>query len=103
MKRLDELSRDGKEARANLSARPSMAYETFSGDISQFPTLQNIQQELFERFADKNAADGGAARQLFQLSKIFIPDLASTVMSLSGAERGAQKAVAWFNVKFNSP
>ena len=61
MKRLDELSRDGKEARANVSARPSMAYETFSRDVSQFPTLQNIQQELFERFADKNAADGCAA------------------------------------------
>ena len=24
-------------------------------------------------------------------------------MSLSGTERGAQKAVAWLNMKFNSP
>ena len=54
-------------------------------------------------FQDKNAPDGGAAQQLFQLSKILSPELSSIVMSFSGAERGAEKAVAWLNLKFNSP
>ena len=54
-------------------------------------------------FQDKNAADGGAAQQLFQLSKILSPELSRMVMSFSGAERGARKAVSWLNLKFNSP
>ena len=54
-------------------------------------------------FQDKNAPDGGAAQQLFQLSKLLSPKLSRTVMSFSGAERGAEKAVAWLNLKFNSP
>ena len=54
-------------------------------------------------FQDKNAADGGAAQQLFQLSQILSPKLARTVMSFSGAERGAEKAVSWLNLRFNSP
>ena len=66
MKRLDELSRDEKEARAKVSTRPRMAYEMFSGDVSQFPTFQKNQQELFKMFADKNAANGGAAQFFFQ-------------------------------------
>ena len=44
---------------------------------------------------DKTAKEGGAAKQLFQLSKILSPDLAITVRSFSGAERGAEKAVEW--------
>ena len=100
---LDDLAKDKKEARANVSARPRLSYETFSGDISQFPTFQANQRELFKQFQDKNAPDGGATQQLFQLSKILSPDLSSTVMSFSGAERGAEKAVAWLNLKFNSP
>ena len=86
-----------------MSARPRLSYKTFSGDISQFPTFQANQRELFKMFQDKNAPDGGAAQQLFQLSKTLSPDLSSTVMSFSGAERGAEKAVAWLNLKFNSP
>ena len=54
-------------------------------------------------FADLHAPDGGAAQQLFQLSKILSPDLARTVLSFSGAERAAQRAVDWLNLKFNSP
>ena len=103
MKRLDELSRDEIEARANVSARPRLSYETFSGDISQFPAFQANQRELYKMFQDKNAADGGAAQQLFQLSKILSPELSNTVMSFNGAERGAEKAVSWLNLKFNSP
>ena len=75
MQRLDDLARDEKEARGNVLARPRLSYETFSGDISQFPTFQANQRELYKIFQDKNAADGGAAQQLFQLSKISSPEL----------------------------
>ena len=54
-------------------------------------------------FQDKSAPDGSATQQLFQLSKILSPDLSRTVMSFSGAERGAEKAVAWLELKFNEP
>jgi hypothetical protein len=54
-------------------------------------------------FADKHAPDGGAAQQIFHLSKILSPDLVRTVMSFRGAERAAEKAVDWLNLKFNSP
>ena len=74
MKRLDELSRDEKEARANVSARPCLSYETFDGHFAQFPIFAQNQKELCKMFTDKNAADGGAAQQLFQLSKIFSPN-----------------------------
>ena len=53
-------------------------------------------------FQDKNAAHGGAAQKLFQLSKILSPELSRKVMSFSGAEQGAKKAVSWLNLKFNS-
>ena len=58
MQRLDELATDEKEARANISARPRLSYETFSGDISQYPTFQENQRELFKMFQDKSAPDG---------------------------------------------
>ena len=101
MKQLDELASSEREARANVSARPRLSYETFSGDIDQYPTFQANQRELFKMLEDKGAPDGGAVQQLFQLSKILLPDLARTVMSFSGAERGADKAVAWLELKFN--
>ena len=40
MEQLDNLASSEREARANVSARPRLSYETFSGDISQFPTFQ---------------------------------------------------------------
>ena len=100
---LDDLARDEKETKANVSARPRLSYETFYGDINQFPTFQANQRELFRQFQDKSALDGGATQQLYQLSKILSPDLANTVLSFSGAERGAEKAVDWLNLRFNSP
>ena len=103
MKQLDQLGSSEREARANVSARPRLSYETFSGDISQYPTFQANQRELFKMFEDKTAKDGGAAQQLYQLSKILSPDLASTVRSFSGAERGAEKAVEWLELRFNEP
>ena len=103
MLQLDKLVTNEREARANVSARPILSYETFLGDISQYPTFQANQRELFWMFQDKAAPDGGSAQQLFQLSKILSPDLAESVMTFSGAERGADKAVAWLELKFNEP
>ena len=103
MEQLDNLASSEREARANVSACPRLSYETFSGDISQFPTFQANQKELFKMFEDKKALDGGAAQQLYQLSKILSPDLARTVMSFSGAEKGAEKAIAWLELKYNEP
>ena len=103
MEQLDNLASSEREARANVSARPRLFYETFNGDISQFPTFQQNQKELFKMFEDKKALDGGAAQQLYQLSKILSPDLARTVMMFIGAERGVEKAVKWLELRFNEP
>ena len=103
MQRLDELATDEREAPANVSAHPRLSYKTFSGNISQYPTFQANQRELFKMFQDKSAPDGGTVQQLFQLSKILSPELLRMVMRFSGAESGAEKAVAWLNLKFNSP
>ena len=103
MEQLDNLALSEREARAIVSARPNLSYETFSGDIFQFPTFQHNQKELFKMFEDKKALDGVAAQQLYQLSKILSPDLARTVMRFSGAERGAEKAVEWLELRFNEP
>ena len=103
MLQLDELVTNERETRANVSARPRLSYKTFSGDISQYRTFQANQRKLFLMFQDKAAPDGGAAQQLFQLSKILSPDLAHTMMSFSGAERGTDKAVASLELKFNDP
>ena len=47
MQRLYELARDERETRANVSAQPRLSYETFPGEISQFPKFQANQRELF--------------------------------------------------------
>ena len=54
-------------------------------------------------FANKAAVDRGEGQQIDQLSKTWSPELATTVMSFSGAQDGPAKAVKWLNVKFNSP
>ena len=64
--------------------------------------LSTKSKETFKKIADKNARDGGAAQQFFQLSKIFNPELLRTVMIFSGAERGAEKAVSLLSLQFNS-
>ena len=45
----------------------------------------------------------GEGKQIFQLSKILISELATTVISFSGAQDGPRKAVQWLTMKFNSP
>ena len=39
-----------KEAKAFVSARPKLAFETFSGDVSQYPTFLTNQEELYKVF-----------------------------------------------------
>ena len=73
------------------------------GDVSQYPTFVANQEELFMMFADPHVPDGGGAQKLFKLSKTLSPYLAPTVLSFSGAEHVAQKAVDWLNLKYNSP
>ena len=101
--RLDKISTEEKDTKALISARPKMAFEVFTGDVSQYPTFLANQEQLYEMFYDAAAPDKGASQQLFQLSKILSADLARSVLSYSGAENSAQKAVAWLSLKFDSP
>ena len=103
MSKLDQLLREKEETKALVSARTKLAFETFFGDVSQYPTFVANQEKLYKMLYDQHALDEGAAHQLFQLSKILSPDLARTVMSFSGAKHAAWKAVDWLNLKFNSP
>ena len=101
--RLDELSRIKEEENALIQARPKLSYETFQGDVGTWATFQQNQQEIYKMFTNKAAVDGGEGQQIYQLSKILSPELATTVMSFSGAQDGPSKAVQWLNKKFNSP
>ena len=97
------MATEEKEIKAFVPARPKLAFETFTGDVSQYPTFLANQEQLYEMFYDPNAPDKGASQQLFQLSKILAPDLARTVLSFSGAENLAQKAADWLSLIFHSP
>ena len=55
MKRLDKLSREKEEAKALVSAGPKLAFEMFSGDMSQYPTFVANQEELYKMFYDPHA------------------------------------------------
>ena len=101
--RLDKLATEKEEAKALVSARPKMAFEIFTGDVSQYPTFLSNQEQLYDMFYDANAPDKGALQLLFQLSKILSPDLAKSVLSYSGSENSAQKAADWLSLKFDSP
>ena len=54
--------------------------------------------EIYEMFSWN-----GEGQQIYQLSKILSADLANTVLSFSGAQDGAAKAVRYLNNRFNSP
>ena len=86
-----------------MSARSKLAFETFNGDVSQYPMFLANQEQLFKMFYDANAPDKGASQQLYQLSNILAPDLARTVLSFSGVEDSGQKAKMWLSLKLNSP
>lgn len=72
---LDKLTADKEETKALISARPKMAFEVFTGDVTQYQTFRANQERLYEMFYDGNAPDKGASQQLFQLSKILSPTL----------------------------
>ena len=100
---LDKLATEKEEAKALVSARPKMAFEIFTGDVSQYPTFLSNQEQLYEMFYNANAPDKGTSQQLFQSSKILSPDLAKSVLSYSGSENSAKKAADWLSLKFDSP
>ena len=79
---LDKLATEKEEAKALISARPKMAYEIFTGDVSQYPTFLSNQEQLYEMFYDGNAPDKGASQQLFQLSMILsLPNQCSAIVA----------------------
>ena len=103
IRKLDKLATEEKENKTIMASSPKIAFETFSGDVSKYPTFLANQEQIFEMFYDANAPDKGASQQLYQLSKIQAPDLARTVLSFSGAQDSAQKAKKWLSLKYNSP
>ena len=96
--RLDHLSRLKEKEKALIQARPRLACNIFGCKIGTWPTFQKNQRETYKMFAKD-----GEEQQIFQLSKILSPELAATVMSFSGAQDGAAKAVLYLKYKFNSP
>ena len=103
IRKLDKLATEEEENKAMMASRPKIAFETFSGDVSQYPNFLANQEQIFENFYDANAQDKGASQQLYQLSKMLAQDPARTVLSFSGAQDSAQKAKKWLSLKFNSP
>ena len=67
MRRLDKLSNEEKEAKALVSARPKLAFKTFSGDMSQYPAFVTNQEEIYKMFYGQHALDKEASQQLFQV------------------------------------
>jgi hypothetical protein len=65
IRRLDKLATEEKETKALVSARPKLAFETFTGDVSQYPTFLANQEQLYEMFYNPNAPDKGLSKQLF--------------------------------------
>ena len=70
IRKLDKLATEEKESKAIMLARPKIAFETFNGDVSQYPTFLANQEQLFEMFYDTNAPDKGASQQLHQLYQL---------------------------------
>ena len=73
IRRLDKLATEKEETKALVYARPKLAFETFTGDVSQYHTFLANQEELYKMFYDRNAPDKGVSQQLFQLKKKFGP------------------------------
>ena len=85
--RLDELAKIEREEKALMQARPKLTYKPFKGDAGTLVTFQRNQKEIYKAFEKE-----GEGQQIFQLSKILSSDLATTVLSFSGAQDGPKKA-----------
>ena len=59
--KLDKLATEEKECKAIMSARPKLAFETFNGDVSQYPTFLANQEQLFKMFYHANARNKRAS------------------------------------------
>ena len=80
-----------------MSQRPKLGYEMFTSDASQWPVFLKNQRQLFSFYQDN------PEQQLFQLSRIVSPELAKTLLSFSGSENGAAKALQWLHLKYGMP
>ena len=85
--RLDELATLKEEEKALMQARPKLTYETFTRAAGTFNTFQRNQKEIYKAFEKE-----GEGQQIYQLSKILSTDLATTVLSFSGAQDGPKKS-----------
>jgi hypothetical protein len=64
IRKLDKLATEEKENKAIMASSPKIAFKTFSGDVSKYPTFLANQEQIFEMFYDANAPDKGASQQL---------------------------------------
>ena len=96
--RLDQLARHKEKEKDLIQAWPKLAYEIFSGQVGSWPVFQRNKHEIYKLFSEN-----GEGQQINQLLKILSANLAETVMSFSGAQDGAAKAVHYLNDRFNSP
>ena len=54
---LDILTAEKEESKALIAARPNMAFEVFSGDVTQYQTFRANQERLYEMFFYATAPD----------------------------------------------
>ena len=95
--RLDALSQKDKQDRLSINQRPKLSYEKFDGSYSAFCTFIKYAHALIEFFPDQ------PEQQLVQLSKITSSEIAKTLMSFSGSENCADKALEWLHLRYGNP
>ena len=57
IRRLDKLATEKEETKFLVSARPKLAFESFTRDVSQYPSFLANHEELYKMFYDPNAPD----------------------------------------------
>ena len=91
--RLDALSQKKDQDRLNINQRPKLSYEKFDRSYSAFGTFIKNADALIEFFPDQ------PEQQLVQLSKITSSEIAKTLMSFSGSENCADKALECLHLR----
>ena len=89
---LDALSQKECQDRVNITQTPKLSYETIDRSYSGFSTFLKNQEQLCSYYPDQ------PQQQLVQLSKITSPEIAKTLMSFSGSENCATKALEWLHL-----
>ena len=103
IRRLEKLATEKEETKAIVSSRPKLAFETFTGDVSQYHTFLANQEELYKMFYDPNAPDKGVSQQLFQLKKKFGPGPRQNHAQLQRRREFGSEAADWLSLIFDSP